>query len=99
MGNERDNNYWRKRLIKDSHDELLAKVDAREISMYEATFKAGYRKKQRKQGLALIEAEWPKLSREDRMIFVARNLREMNEIMRRVGELVIEKKQVQKAKE
>lgn len=99
MSDKRDNNYFRKRLLKDSQDKLVQQVDAGEISMYEATIKAGYRKTAKKQGLDLLESEWAKLSRSDRQKFVARNLRELDEIIKRVGALILEHKKVQEAKE
>lgn len=99
MSDKRDNAYFRKRLLQDSHDKLVQQVDAGEISMYDATIKAGYRKKQKKQGLALIEREWVKLSRGDRERFVRRNLREMISISARVYNQAKDKSKAQEAQE
>lgn len=39
---KRDNTYWAGRLKKDGHDDLLARCDAGEISMFRARQLAGY---------------------------------------------------------
>lgn len=42
---KRDSAYWLGRLEQDGRKDLIAKINAGDISVYRATFDAGYRKK------------------------------------------------------
>ena len=90
---KRDNQYYRARLAKSSRNDLLAKVDSGEISMYAACVAAGFRKKRSETTLEGFKRSWQRLSKNDRRRFVASNLIELNSIVLSVRDELMAKKQ------
>ena len=91
-GNQkRDNTYWAGRLKKDGHDDLLARCDAGEISMYRARQLAGYLAEKPSSVADRLSHHWQRadvLQREkfliDNMASVLRSLKDVQERKRRV---------------
>jgi hypothetical protein len=67
----RDNEYWKQRLTKDGHRDLLARIEAGEVTMYEARGLAGYRKAGPRSPAAKLSYHWKRASAEERKRFVA----------------------------
>jgi len=80
--NKRDNDYWMKRLKKDGHDRLLARILSGEITVYRATQLAGYRKKQPPTLAGKLSFHWKRASAEERKRFVKAHLIEINRVGR-----------------
>jgi len=75
------------------YDDLVAQVDAGEISMYEATISAGIRKKNPRNTIDGFNRSWQRLSRDDKMRFVILNFKEIIQHVNVVQELKKAKKQ------
>lgn len=88
----RDNEYWLQRLAKDGHEELLARVRAGEVSMYEACRLAGYRKAGPRSPAAKLSYHWQRASAEERKRFVATHLLELNRVLKETGRELAELK-------
>lgn len=71
---KRDNAYWKGRLMKDGHDDLVARVEADEITMYKATQRAGYRKTVPTKPIERLTYHWERVSRVEREGFVFENI-------------------------
>lgn len=71
---KRDNAYWKGRLVKDGHDDLVARVEADEITMYKATQRAGYRKTAPTKPIEKLTYHWERASRLEREGFVIENI-------------------------
>lgn len=95
---KRDNSYWLGRLKKDGYVELLAQIEANEITVYKATQKAGYRKKGPRSATAKLSYHWQRASHEDRKRFIAAHLKDVNRVLREVGD-DIKKMKAQKPSE
>ena len=93
MTQKRDNDYYRVRLTNSSREDLLAKVDSGEISMYAACVAAGFRKKPSHITLEGFKRSWQRLSKDDRRRFVASNLIEVNTIVLSIRDKLKAKKQ------
>lgn len=83
---KRDNGYWKRRLEKDGHGDLLARVEAGVITMYKATQIAGYRAKRRSAPAAQMSYHWKRAGHDERKHFVVAHLKEVNRVMREVAE-------------
>lgn len=81
---KRDNAYWLRRLDKDGRSDLLARIDAGEITVYRGTQIAGYRKKASKSPAALLSYHWSRADHVERKRFVVAHLHEVNRVMRDV---------------
>lgn len=68
---KRDNLYWAGRLRKDGHSEILARVEAGEVTMYRATQLAGYRPASPRTPAAKLSHHWKRASADERKRFVA----------------------------
>ena len=84
--NKRDNSYWRGRLEKDGHVDLLAQIESNEITVYKATQKAGYRKKGPRSAAAKLSYHWSRADHDERKRFVMAHLKDVNRVLREVGE-------------
>ena len=82
---KRDNAYWRKRLRKDGHEKLLAQIEDGEMTVYRATVRAGYRKRPSDLGDRLSH-HWRRADHSERKRFVLSNLKDVNRVLREVGE-------------
>ena len=83
---KRDNSYWLGRLEKEGHGDLLAQIEAREITVYKATQKAGYRKKGPKSVAAKLSYHWGRADHAERKRFVMAHLKDVNRVLREVGD-------------
>ena len=81
----RDNTYWLCRLKKDGHDDILARINAGEITVYKGTQLAGYRKSVPRSPAAQMGFHWKRADHDERKRFVVANLREVNRVVREVG--------------
>ncbi|WP_127610930.1 hypothetical protein [Croceicoccus ponticola] len=79
---KRDNEYWRARLGKDGHADLLARVEADEISVYKAAQIAGYRAKGPRSVSGKLSYHWKRASADERKRFVKHHLIEINRVGR-----------------
>ena len=89
---KRDNSYWADRLQRDGHHELLARVEADEISMYRATLKVGYRSKQPKSPAGKLSYHWKRANHDERKQFVLAHAREINRVLKEVAQEAAAKK-------
>lgn len=89
---KRDNEYWVARLRKDGHDALLARIDAGEITVYQARKLAGYLKAKPKSPAGLLSYHWKRASHDERKRFVVAHLKEVNRLVREVRDDLIETK-------
>ena len=83
---KRDNSYWQKRLLKDGHGDLLAKVNSGNLTVYKATQQAGYRKSGAKQPAETLSYHWKRADHAQRKRFVLAHLQEVNRVLREVGQ-------------
>lgn len=83
---KRDNSYWRGRLEKDGHVDLLAKIEGGKMTVYKATQEAGYRKKGTKSAAAKLSYHWGRADHAERKRFVAAHLKDVNRVLREVGD-------------
>jgi len=83
---KRDNSYWLGRLEKDGHSDLLAQIEAGEMSVYEATQKAGYRKKGPRSAAGKLSYHWQRASHAERKRFIAAHAKDVNRVLREWGE-------------
>ena len=90
--NARDNDYWMRRLAKDGHGDLLARVQAGEVSMYEARRLAGYRKAGPRSPAAKLSYHWKRASADERKRFVAAHLLELNRVLKTTAHELAEMK-------
>ena len=82
----RDNDYWKQRLEKDGHRDLLDRVEAGEVTMYEARGLAGYRKSGPRSPAAKLSYHWSRASAVERKRFVTAHLLEINRVVREAGQ-------------
>lgn len=90
--NARNSEYWLRRLLKDGHSELLARVQAGEIKVYKACQLAGYRRTGPRAPAATLSHHWKRASAEERKRFVLGHLREVNRVLKEVGQDLKERK-------
>ena len=95
---KRDNSYWRGRLEKDGHVDLLAKIEAGKMTVYKATQEAGFRKKGPKSVAAKLSYHWGRADHAERKRFVMAHLKDVNRVLREVGD-DIKKMKAQKPSE
>jgi hypothetical protein len=96
--NKRDNSYWLRRLEKDGHRDLLAKIEAGKISVYKAAQEADYRPKAAKAPAAQLSYHWGRADHAERKRFVLAHLKDVNRVLREVGD-DIKKMKAQKVSE
>lgn len=85
MAQNRDNEYYMGRLLKDGRNDLADRVRSGEITMYEARGLAGYRKSGPRSLAAKLSYHWSRASHEERKRFVATHLLEVNRVVRETG--------------
>ena len=90
--NARNNEYWLRRLAKDGHNELIDRVRAGDLSMYEARGLAGYRKSGPRSPAAKLSYHWQRASAEERQRFVAAHLTEINRVLKDTARILAEMK-------
>lgn len=95
---KRDNAYWLRRLEKDGHKRLLADIEAKGMTVYKATQKAGYRKGGPKSPAAKLSFHWGRADHAERKRFVRAHLKDVNRVLREAGDDIREEK-AQKASE
>ena len=95
---KRDNTYWQGRLEKDGYVDLLAQIEANEITVYKATQHAGYRKKGPRSAAAKLSFHWTRADHGERKRFVLAHLKDVNRVLREVGD-DIKKTKAQKLRE
>ena len=95
---KRDNSYWQGRLEKDGYVDLLAQIEANEITVYKATQQAGYRKKGPRSAAAKLSFHWTRADHGERKRFVLAHLKDVNRVLREVGD-DIKKAKAQKPRE
>lgn len=83
--NKRDNAYWAKRLEKDGHGEILARVQSDGITMYQARGLAGYRKIGPETPAAKLSYHWTRASAAERKRFVTVHLLDVNRVLKEVA--------------
>lgn len=83
---KRDNSYWLGRLEKDGHVDLMGQIEAGEITVYQATQKAGYRKKGPTSPAAKLSYHWGRADHAQRKRFVMAHLKDVNRVLREVGD-------------
>ena len=83
---KRGNSYWLGRLEKEGHGVLLAQIEAGEMSVYEATQKAGYRKKGPRSAAGKLSYHWQRASHAERKRFIAAHAKDVNRVLREWGE-------------
>ena len=83
---KRDNSYWLGRLEKDGHKDLLAQIEASEITVYQATQKAGYRKRGPRTPADKLSYHWGRADHAERKRFVVEHLRDVNRVLREVAD-------------
>lgn len=84
--NKRDNDYWIKRLEKDGHSKLLARVRSGEITVYKATQLAGYRKKQPPTPAGKLSFHWKRASHAERKRFVIEHAKDVNRVLHEIAD-------------
>ena len=84
--NKRDNAYWAARLAKDGRSELIARVQANEITIYQAIRLAEYVKAGPKSPAAKLSYHWKRANEQERMRFVGAHLLEINHFVRATAE-------------
>lgn len=84
MAYNRDNAYWRGRLLKDGHKDLLDRVERAEISMYKARQLAGYLAKKPQNSSGKLSYHWGRASHAERKQFVLAHAKEVNRVLREV---------------
>ena len=95
---KRDNTYWLGRLEKDGHGDLLAKIGAGELTVYKAAQEAGYRAKGPRTPAAKLSHHWKRADHAERKRFVTAHLKDVNRVLRDVGD-DIKKMKAQKPSE
>ena len=83
---KRDNAYWRERLRKGGHAELLENIEAGKITVYEATLRAGLRKQAPQSVSGKLSYHWTRASHSERKLFVRTHIKEVNYVLREVGD-------------
>ncbi|MEL7688731.1 hypothetical protein AAG596_14315 [Citromicrobium bathyomarinum] len=83
---KRDNSYWLGRLQKDGHSKLLAQIEAGELTVYKATQEAGYRAKGPRTPAAKLSHHWKRADHAERKRFVMTHLKDVNRVLREVGD-------------
>lgn len=89
---KRDNSYLLRRLEKDGHRSLLARIEAGEITVYAAAQIAGYRKKGPRSPAAKLSYHWGRADHAERKRFVRAHLKDVNRVLREVGDDIREEK-------
>jgi len=89
---KRDNGYWLNRLDKDGHHNLLARIDAGEITVYRATQLAGYRKQGPRSPAAKLSHHWKRASAGERRRFVTAHAKEVNRVLHEVRDELVKLK-------
>lgn len=79
---KRDNSYWLRRLEKDGHADILAQIEAGDLTVYKATQKAGYRKVGPKSPAAKLSYHWSRADHAERIRFVKNHLKDVNRVGR-----------------
>lgn len=79
---KRDNSYWLRRLEKDGHADILAQIEAGDITVYKATQKTGYRKVGPKSPAAKLSYHWNRADHAERIRFVKNHLKDVNRVGR-----------------
>lgn len=82
----RDNAYWARRLEKDGHSDLLAQIEAGEITVYAATLKVGFRKTAPSSPAAKLSYHWDRANHEERKRFVLSHLKDVNRVLLEVAD-------------
>ena len=83
---KRDNSYWLRRLEKDGHADLIEKIQAKEITVYKATQKAGYRKIGPRSPAAKLSYHWKRADHAERKRFIAAHAEQVNRVLREWGD-------------
>ena len=89
---KRDNQYYIGRLKKDGHDDLLQQIEAGNITVYEASKRAGFRKNGPKAAASVLSYHWKRASHEERKRFVLAHAAEVNRVLLEIANEARERK-------
>lgn len=83
---KRDNGYWLRRLKKNGRGDLIERIEAGAITVYQATQIAGYRQKGVRSPAAKLSYHWQRASAEERLRFIAAHPLEINSFLKQFVE-------------
>lgn len=82
---KRDSAYWLQRLEKDGRNDLIARIQAGEVTVYRATQIAGYRRRLPPSPAGKLAYHWERADHTQRKAFVTKHLKDVNRILKEVA--------------